>query len=196
MGRTRDFTVDVVEPLPPVDGDPARYTLLTQETVLMTVLAQDPSVVDRGGPVRAGVAVPGRAAAARPAGPPLPRRRRQRRHRERPPPPVVLHDGDRWTYRDRWDRPTRDPDAAALVARPRLPRPERLRRRGPHAGPLRAAPRPPDPVALRRPAALPRAPGPASRPTRSTPASTTPSSSAGSPRSWAGPRSTPRCPTT
>ena len=58
MSRTRDFTVDVVEPLPPVDGNPARYTLLTKETVVMTVLAQDPSVVDGGGPVRAGLAVP------------------------------------------------------------------------------------------------------------------------------------------
>ena len=99
MGRTRDFTVDVVEPLPPVDGDPARYTLLTKETVLMTVLAQDPSVVDRGGPVRAGLAVPAERLQRGPRG--------HRFHvvdvnvgNGRAAPPVVLHDGDGWTYRD------------------------------------------------------------------------------------------------
>ena len=58
MSRIRGLTVDVEDPLPPINGDPARYDLLKKETVLMTVLAQDPSVLDRGGPVRAGIAVP------------------------------------------------------------------------------------------------------------------------------------------
>jgi hypothetical protein len=114
MGRTRDFTVDVVEPLPPVDGDPARYTLLTKETVLMTVLAQDPSVVDRGGPVRAGLAVPAERLQRGPRG--------HRFHvvdvnvgNGRAAPPVVLHDGDGWTYRDGFTADAH-PDAAALVA--------------------------------------------------------------------------------
>ena len=58
MSRNQGLTVDVEEPLPPINGDPARYDLLKKETVLMTVLAQDPSILDRGGPVRAGIAVP------------------------------------------------------------------------------------------------------------------------------------------
>jgi hypothetical protein len=137
MGRTRDFTVDVVEPIPPVDGDPARYTLLTKETVVMTVLAQDPSVVDGGGPVRAGLAVP----------------------------------------------------AERLQ---RGPRGHRFHVVDVNVGNGKAAPSPGTP-ATPSSTSYPR---PGSRRTRSTPASTTPSCSAGSPRSWAGPRSTPRCPTT
>jgi hypothetical protein len=94
MRRVRGITLDVEDPLPPVDGDPARYTLLTKETVVMTVLAQDPSVVDRGGPVRAGLAVPADRL-----------QRGPREHRfhvvdvnvgnGKAAPPVVLHDGGR-----------------------------------------------------------------------------------------------------
>ena len=114
MSRIRGFTVDVEEPLPAVGDDPERYDLLTKETVVMTVLAQDPSIVDRGGPVRAGIAVPAERLQRGPRG-----------HRfhvvdvnvgsGKAAAPVVLHDGDAWTYRDRFTADAH-PDAATLVA--------------------------------------------------------------------------------
>jgi hypothetical protein len=114
MSRIRSFTVDVEEPLPGVDDDPVRYDLLTKETVLMTVLAQDPSIVDGGGPVRAGIAVPAERLQRGPRG-----------HRfhvvdvnvgtGKAAAPVVLHDDDAWTYRDRFTADAH-PDAATLVA--------------------------------------------------------------------------------
>ncbi len=114
MSRTRGFTDDVEDPLPPVGDDPARYDLLTKETVLMTVLAQDPSVTDRGGPVRAGIAVPAERLQRGPRG--------HRFHvvdvnvgNGKAAAPVVLHDGDPWTYRDRFTADAH-PEAATLVA--------------------------------------------------------------------------------
>ena len=181
MGRTRDFTVDVVEPLPPVDGDPARYTLLTKETVLMTVFAQDPSVVDRAGPSARGRGA-GRAAAAGPAGPPLPRRRR-RASAPTPPPPVGAARPGRLGLPRPLGRRRRDRDARSLVE-DRDFRAQNVFAVAAHTLALfeQHLGRP-DPLALRLPAALPRARRPGSRPTPSTPASTTPSCSAGSPRS-------------
>ena len=87
--------------------------LLTQETVLMTVLAQDPSVVDPRGPVRARIPVPAERLQRGPRG-----------HRFHvvdvaigsgaASPPVVLHaDGDPWAYVDRWSEDAH-PDAATL----------------------------------------------------------------------------------
>jgi hypothetical protein len=82
--------------------------LLAQENVSMTVLAQDPSIVDDGGPIRVAIPVPaGRLArgpcsdrlrVVSPAGAPL---------------PVTLHIGDPWIYADRWS-PTAQPDARLL----------------------------------------------------------------------------------
>jgi len=86
--------------------------LLLQETVPMTVLAQDPSVVGPQGPVRALIPVPAERLQRGPRG-----------HRfhvvdvdagtGRPSPPVVLHDDDPWVYRDRWSK-QRHPDATTL----------------------------------------------------------------------------------
>lgn len=89
-----------------------RYNLLTQETVLMTVLAQDPSVVDGNGPVRARIPVPAGRLRPGPQG---------HRFRVVDPDagtsgasrPVVLHADDSWTYRDRWSA-ERHPDATTL----------------------------------------------------------------------------------
>src|SRR3954463_2764429 len=82
--------------------------LLAQETVSMTVLAQDPSIVDDGGPIRVAIPVPAGRIARGPcsdrfrvgslAGAPL---------------PVALHAGDPWVYADRWS-PARQPDARLL----------------------------------------------------------------------------------
>jgi hypothetical protein len=90
-----------------------RRNLLTQETVLMTVLAQDPSVVDRAGPVRAEIPVPAERLARGPRG-----------HRFHvvdvnvgtgaASEPVVLHADDPWAYRDRWS-PDREADPAKLA---------------------------------------------------------------------------------
>jgi hypothetical protein len=90
-----------------------RRNLLTQETVLMTVLAQDPAVLDRAGPVRAEIAVPAERLQRGPRG-----------HRFHvvdvnvgtgaASPPVVLHADDPWVYRDRWS-PDRRPDPATLA---------------------------------------------------------------------------------
>ncbi len=113
MSRNQGLTVDVEEPLPPINGDPARYDLLKKETVLMTVLAQDPSVLDRGGPVRAGIAVPAERLQRGPRG--------HRFHvvdvnvgNGKAADPVVLHAEDAWTYRDRFTAEAH-PDAATLV---------------------------------------------------------------------------------
>ena len=102
MSRIRSFTVDVEEPLPSVGDDPERYDLLTKETVVMTVLAQDPSIVDR----RRARAAPGSRC------PPSGSSAGPRGHRfhvvdvnvgsGKAAAPVVLHDGDAWTYRDRF----------------------------------------------------------------------------------------------
>lgn len=81
---------------------PRVRNLLTQETVLMTVLAQDPSVVGPDGPVRARIPVPAERLQRGPRG-----------HRfavvgkDRTSRPVALHSGDPWVYRDRWSG--RDP---------------------------------------------------------------------------------------
>jgi hypothetical protein len=110
----RQIIEEVVdEPLPDAD-DPARYALLTMETVPMTVLAQDPSVVDDGGPVRAAIPVPADRLQRGPRG-----------HRfhvvdvhvrtGEAAEPVILHSGSPWTYRDRWTA-ERHPDASTLVA--------------------------------------------------------------------------------
>jgi hypothetical protein len=90
----------------------SRYNLLTQEAVPMTVLAQDPSVVDDHGPVRAEISVPAERLQRGPRG-----------HRfhvvdvnagtSQASPPVVLHAEDAWTYRDRWSL-ERHPDARTL----------------------------------------------------------------------------------
>jgi hypothetical protein len=86
--------------------------LLAQETVAMTVLAQDPSIVDDGGPIRAALPVPTDRLARGPCG-----------HRFRvvsasgAPLPVVLHTGDPWVYADRWS-PAEQPDARALPEDP------------------------------------------------------------------------------
>ncbi|HZB20295.1 MAG TPA: hypothetical protein VE463_10705 [Blastococcus sp.] len=102
-----------------VDGTEARQggkrprNLLTQETVLMTVLAQDPSVLERAGPVRAEIAVPAERLQRGPRG-----------HRFHvvdvnagtgaASPPVVLHADDPWVYEDRWSE-DREPDPARLA---------------------------------------------------------------------------------
>lgn len=87
--------------------------LLTKETVLMTVLAQDPLVVGRDGPVTAAISVPAERMQRGPRG-----------HRfhvvdvqvgtNKPSSPVVLHDGDPWVYRDRWAADVQ-PDRDALA---------------------------------------------------------------------------------
>src|SRR4051794_20192270 len=96
-----ELVVDVV----PAAAD---RNLLAQETVSMTVLAQDPSIVDDGGPIRVAIPVPAGRLARGPcsdrfrvvslAGAPL---------------PVALHAGDPWVYADRWS-PARQPDARLL----------------------------------------------------------------------------------
>lgn len=80
-----------------------RPNLLAQETVLMTVLAQDPSVLDRGGPVRAEIPVPAERLQRGPRG--------HRLHvvdvnvgTGAASQPVVLHAKDPWVYRDRWSQ--------------------------------------------------------------------------------------------
>jgi hypothetical protein len=90
-----------------------RRNLLTQDTVLMTVLAQDPTVAGRTGPVRAEVAVPAGRLQRGPRG--------HRLHvvdvsvgTGAASPPVVLHANDPWVYRDRWSA-DREPDPAKLA---------------------------------------------------------------------------------
>ncbi len=78
----------------------------------MTVLAQDPSVADVHGPVRAAISVPAGRLQRGPRG-----------HRfhvvdvkpgtAEKLPPVVLHHGNPWTYRDRWTA-YQHPDATTL----------------------------------------------------------------------------------
>ncbi|SNR24057.1 hypothetical protein [Blastococcus mobilis] len=94
------------------DPGGARHNLLRQEAVPMTVLAQDPSVVDEHGPVRAQIPVPAERLQRGPRG-----------HRfhvvhlnvgtGQATPPVLLHADDAWTYRDRWSV-ERHPDATTL----------------------------------------------------------------------------------
>jgi hypothetical protein len=77
-------------------GRSAARNLLLQETVPMTVLAQDPSVGSR--PVVTTIPVPAERLEPGPQG-----------HRfavvdADPDDPVVLHGRDSWTYRDRWAR--------------------------------------------------------------------------------------------
>ena len=96
-----ELVVDVV----PAAAD---RNLLAQETVSMTVLAQDPSIVDDGGPIRVAIPVPAGRLAHGPcsdrfrvvslAGAPL---------------PVALHTDDPWVYADRWP-PDVQPDARLL----------------------------------------------------------------------------------
>ncbi|MFL6129500.1 MAG: hypothetical protein ACJ73E_10595 [Mycobacteriales bacterium] len=79
----------------------------------MTVLAQDPSVLDRAGPVRAEIPVPAERLQRGPRG-----------HRFHvvdvnvgtgaASPPVMLHAKDPWVYRDRWSK-DRQPDPALLA---------------------------------------------------------------------------------
>lgn len=79
------------------DRRPRLPNLLAQETVLMTVLAQDPSVVGPDGPVRTRIPVPAERLQAGPSG-----------HRfavvdgDPTARPGALHSGSTWTYRDRW----------------------------------------------------------------------------------------------
>lgn len=82
------------------DVEPCR-NLLKHEAVLMTVLAQDPSVLVADQPALAKIPVPADRLESGP-----------RSHRfhvmgidtatNTPRDPVVLHAGDRWTYEDRW----------------------------------------------------------------------------------------------
>lgn len=81
---------------PTFQGRPPERNLLRRDAVTMTVLAQDPTVRDARGPVLAGVPVPADRLQRGPCN-----------HRLHvvdgsEPEPVVLHDGDPWTYRDRW----------------------------------------------------------------------------------------------
>jgi hypothetical protein len=103
------FTEDVAEsfvdvPAPRTPGrQHAARNLLVQDTVPMTVLAQDPTVVGPKGPVRARIPVPAERLQRGPRG-----------HRfavvdeeagaGQAAEPVVLTDGDPWTYVDRWRR--------------------------------------------------------------------------------------------
>jgi len=106
------MAVEGVETVVDVVPAAAERNLLAQETVPMTVLAQDPSITDDGGPIRVALPVPaGRLAhgpcsdrfrVVSPAGVPL---------------PVGLHVGDPWVYADRWS-PTAQPDAHALPEDP------------------------------------------------------------------------------
>ncbi len=85
------------------ENEPSR-NLLRQETVLMTVLAQDPSVPDGHLPLAARIPVPADRL-----------QRGPRSHRfhvvdvgvgtNRAGDPVKLHDEDPWTYADRWASP-------------------------------------------------------------------------------------------
>jgi hypothetical protein len=85
------------------NDEPSR-NLLRHETVLMTVLAQDPSVADGGLPLTAPIPVPADRL-----------QRGPRNHRfhvvdvgvgtNRAGDPVKLHDEDPWTYTDRWAAP-------------------------------------------------------------------------------------------
>ncbi|TFV79240.1 hypothetical protein E4P39_00820 [Blastococcus sp. CT_GayMR19] len=91
--------VEIVEAGTPTaaagNGRGPRRNLLTQETVLMTVLAQDPLVHGADGPVRARIPVPAERLQGGPRG-----------HRfavvDRSARPVALHVRDPWVYRDRW----------------------------------------------------------------------------------------------
>jgi len=94
-------------------GPEQTRNLLHQETVPMTVLAQDPIVLDRAGPIVDQIPVPADRL-----------QRGPRNHRfhvvdisvntDEAHKPVVLHDGDPWVYRDRWLQQSRD-DPASLV---------------------------------------------------------------------------------
>jgi hypothetical protein len=95
---------------------PERQNLLRQDTVTMTVLAQDPSVRSVEGPVLARIPVPADRL-----------QRGPRNHRfhvvdvavggGNAGVPVVLHAEDPWTYVDEW-ADTQHSDAAALVENP------------------------------------------------------------------------------
>ncbi|HWM05848.1 MAG TPA: hypothetical protein VNP92_26195 [Actinophytocola sp.] len=94
------------------DRTTTRYNLLTKETVLMTVLAQDPSVVDSKGPVRTAIPVPASRLQRGPRG--------HRFHvvdvntgNGKASAPVPLHTEDPWTYADRWTA-DHHPDATTL----------------------------------------------------------------------------------
>jgi hypothetical protein len=101
MGIKRVELADVL----PAEED---RNLLTQEAVAMTVLAQDPSIVDDDGPIRAAIPVPAGRLQRGPSG-----------HRFRvvsaagAPLPIVLHADDPWTYVDHWS-PSAQPDARSL----------------------------------------------------------------------------------
>src|SRR3954465_8626005 len=90
----------------------ARHNLLRQEAVPMTVLAQDPSIVDEHGPMRAQIPVPAERLQRGPRG-----HRFHVVHLNVGPgqvsPPVLLHADDPWTYRDRWSV-EQHPDAMTL----------------------------------------------------------------------------------
>ena len=109
--EARMQVVEVVDATPTTAPHP---NLLTQETVLMTVLAQDPSVIDDGGPVRAAISVPAGRLQRGPRG--------HRLHvvdvnvgTNAASPPVVLHTEGPWVYRDRWSA-KEHPDATTLGA--------------------------------------------------------------------------------
>src|SRR4051794_27085748 len=92
----QDEMVQVVVPsVASADGAASHArNLLTQETVAMTVLAQDPSVGRR--PVATAIPVPAERLEPGPRG-----------HRfavvdADPDDPVELHTRNSWTYRDRW----------------------------------------------------------------------------------------------
>ncbi len=102
-------TTDAVTSSASPDGGPGR-NLLTQEAVLMTVLAQDPSVVDASGPIRAAIPVPAGRLQRGPQG----HRFRVLDIGDAATAPVVLHAGSPWAYVDRWTREAQ-PDARALV---------------------------------------------------------------------------------
>jgi len=98
----------------PTRTPPVR-NLLRQDTVSMTVFAQDPIVMDaKKGPLFAQIAVPAERLQRGPRG-----------HRfhvvdvgvgtNTAAAPVALHNGDPWDYRDRWDADHRPADPAQLV---------------------------------------------------------------------------------
>src|SRR3954471_23948292 len=96
-----ELGVDVV----PTGAD---RSLLAQETVSMTVLAQDPSIVDDGGPIRVAIPVPAGRLARGPCSD-----RFRVVSRGGAPLPVELHTDDPWVYADRWS-PAVQPDARLL----------------------------------------------------------------------------------
>lgn len=96
-----EFT-EVGTPSSPRAGNGKRQrdrNLLLQETVLMTVLAQDPSVIGPDGPIRAKIPVPAERLQPGPCG-----HRFALVDKEQTAKPVRLHSGDPWIYRDRWSK--------------------------------------------------------------------------------------------